>query len=1344
MDNSRFDSNSVLERSGCSSAGLLPKDWLHLRPPCPTPYDVQPSPAFIARPEAVYTSYNDSLLSKGEVLTSPVGFQDVPNHTQFSAFFGSLDCYPLLPPPPRDMYPSLYPPLPYNPKLGGTPFSCYEPLISLENPPTQNKYLYPSSCPLTGQGFVSGTTQFSSSDGTSSDDDISENGVSSGDEVDYSDAPKWPEFKETIGNLSFEGTVSGKLCKADKFNASNDNACFTDPSLELTLKTCGQQKTGNSSERSMLLERAQVPWQEHVNTAVGADHSYFEFACSSCGFFSRNYCQENFEANAKLPPPNMMEASVESVASAFGEALPYLADTSVLTTNHLVSKSMTSSSTPVTILSSTKYWGNESNSENTSIPNLSNLTEFQPTTAQELRDKSRVSEGMNSPRPCMEIGDIAMDDIDPKHQKSTTAWSRSTSENAVYFSPIEAQANAVMDIGLEQAPSITSRGLLTVVDMSEISKSVIKSERKQDYELSGSSEGVGGRVSDVSKTVQFCSSVQNGLTNAPVLDIFSEDWLLPTPNEALSFSSNDKAVTESIPRVIKGSSGCEVLEPHIVGDFVPCKRHGTNNTCGFPQSGSLHEWPGRLIDDAVAKSPNNVIELTTIGGPGYLRNMCTMNHIQADPMTTIRNTVASNLKISEGNGLSSFRREPVKCLQSSFGSVKHDSKNPELGNFGSDFPMSFIDRHTLVQTIYNSSQLLIGSSLSGPESLAEPDVQALQSVICNLSQYLVQRAGLSALRIQAASQLEQARIDGSSEILGKGFELDGSCYREDGTAHDSMPKGFPALTEARGIFIAEETPYSTQFLKEYCELQKTDSPQEGLRVENIFSVGEEKQSKRTLVELQNLVEKLREDFMSELEERDTSLLLYKNLWSDSQAALDSMKSEMKHIKTELEVIKQSLNHKDVPGLSVIEGKTSENNGSENYIPVETYLNTEEHVLDRAAILLSRGKTRKDLEVKMNLNSLMDNNMPHADAKGTFCERAAILLSREKSLGDSDISTILKTCGNDTLHIGPETEAEQRGDILARFRVLQECYIPSDMKRRDSCKPLHLAVIDEPGLCNYSLDVDEDSVDELECYESNLGYNRNSIQGEGLCTNGSTYPDTDNVLARLAVLQSRECYHRNSIQGEGLCTNESANPDTDNVQTRLAVLQSREASQVEIKGRQGIFMSNRLENQLLCPLTMEETWDVLSSASDTGNLHGGLEIPTKIPMLDIEQIPHFVPSTDCSLENKLPEGKGGKVSVVEEHSQILFANTLAIQKVDSKESIITMGIQNQRRSGPSEGCAEAESHNGDKLGNISHDKCEHESVLVRTEGENSSTESDSSWEHVVKEEDIMLEDLFILM
>jgi hypothetical protein len=56
--------------------------------------------------------------------------------------------------------------------------------------------------------------------------------------------------------------------------------------------------------------------------------------------------------------------------------------------------------------------------------------------------------------------------------------------------------------------------------------------------------------------------------------------------------------------------------------------------------------------------------------------------------------------------------------------------------------------------------------------------------------------------------------------------------------------------------------------------------------------------------VQNLVDKLREDFANELEERDTTILLYKELWRESEAALASIKCEMKHITAELEALKQ--------------------------------------------------------------------------------------------------------------------------------------------------------------------------------------------------------------------------------------------------------------------------------------------------------------------------------------------------------------------------------------------------------------------------------------------------------
>jgi len=212
-------------------------------------------------------------------------------------------------------------------------------------------------------------------------------------------------------------------------------------------------------------------------------------------------------------------------------------------------------------------------------------------------------------------------------------------------------------------------------------------------------------------------------------------------------------------------------------------------------------------------------------------------------------------------------------------------------------------------------------------------------------------------------------------------------------------KGASIYSTSSDIGIAGETPNSTQILTETVDVQGT-----GFKMMEMLSgLGDEQWSKRILSEVQNLVDKLREDFANELEERDTAILLYKDLWRESEAALASIKCEMKHIKAELEALKQRQFGKDAHDLSVGECETSENRGRANCLcSLGLSLSPKEIIMDQAAIRLSHGKDAEDPDTKPNLNSLM-NVTPQAHAKETFLERAAILFHRDKSLGEGDTS-----------------------------------------------------------------------------------------------------------------------------------------------------------------------------------------------------------------------------------------------------------------------------------------------------------------------------------------------------
>lgn len=207
-------------------------------------------------------------------------------------------------------------------------------------------------------------------------------------------------------------------------------------------------------------------------------------------------------------------------------------------------------------------------------------------------------------------------------------------------------------------------------------------------------------------------------------------------------------------------------------------------------------------------------------------------------------------------------------------------------------------------------------------------------------------------------------------------------------------KGGSIYSTSSSIGIAGETPNSTEILTESVNVQETDFK----RMEILSGLGDEPRSKRRLSELQNLVDKLREDFANELGERDTVILLYKNLWRESEAELASVKCEMKHLKAELEALKQRQFDKDAHDSSVGGCETSEHRGTVN-CSLELSSSPKGN-MDQTAIRISHGKEAKGPDTRPNLNSLM-NVTPQPHAKETFLKRSAILFSRDISLREGD-------------------------------------------------------------------------------------------------------------------------------------------------------------------------------------------------------------------------------------------------------------------------------------------------------------------------------------------------------
>lgn len=92
-------------------------------------------------------------------------------------------------------------------------------------------------------------------------------------------------------------------------------------------------------------------------------------------------------------------------------------------------------------------------------------------------------------------------------------------------------------------------------------------------------------------------------------------------------------------------------------------------------------------------------------------------------------------------------------------------------------------------------------------------------------------------------------------------------------------------------------------------------------------------------------------------------------------------------------------------------------------------------------------------------------------------------------------------------------------------------------------------------------------------------------------------------------------------------------------------------------------------------------------------------------------------------------------IMEDLSQILFANSFTINKREPEEGNVSIRINSERCNNPPKGGADVEYLNEKEVGFISHCKHDSDCIIVANEEESSSTKSESSWEHIEVEENI---------
>ena len=87
------------------------------------------------------------------------------------------------------------------------------------------------------------------------------------------------------------------------------------------------------------------------------------------------------------------------------------------------------------------------------------------------------------------------------------------------------------------------------------------------------------------------------------------------------------------------------------------------------------------------------------------------------------------------------------------------------------------DCHKLVQTMHNLSVTLLASVCTN--NSRDPDIQALESVMFNLSEYLVKKMELPISNVGGASKPEMSSVTGNLKSTQKACKSDRCCYKKE-------------------------------------------------------------------------------------------------------------------------------------------------------------------------------------------------------------------------------------------------------------------------------------------------------------------------------------------------------------------------------------------------------------------------------------------------------------------------------------------------------------------------------------------------------------------------------------
>lgn len=727
------------------------------------------------------------------------------------------------------------------------------------------------------------------------------------------------------------------------------------------------QQTGKSTQGMMGFEQVYSSWKDKFSTIIGMEHSPTVPTCLNFEDISTLSFQKDLESKAYGPPSSQLQQSVELADPKSGQTASCPANSQAyISTANPISLGIDS------LLSyhSPTFINDFHESRNPTVLSPPAFIEIPSANLHESDCKTQVNKCIDSPSLNMGTTSTKHSTVEgscTKYPEPSTVCSSSRAEKAVHYPASTDSSNHILGCDTNPLSSSTisywndpskamndSVGLPSTVDgllSDDISCFLETVHHSQGLVSSREENLLKGQDDPIkipkSNELGLDYSVQVTAANhsqfIPVLDILSSDYHPPTPKRLIPLSSRENTPVVSNAQLVKRST-----RPTNLG----------SNSLLHPSLMDFTVSEPEFLKDSTEYQKLEGCQLPTLYFNETAAVECSQSSDATDDGSLSESTIITN-------GESVFSETAVA-----------DSRK---------------DCDKLVQTMHNISVTLLASLCS--DNLRDPDIQALQSVICNLSEYLVKKMEFPISNVGDASKPEMSSISGNLRSTQKVCKSDrcSSCKMDvDFSRKESTKVEACSASSCKGISVGKT---NTQVSSESVSSHMADTAEKGLTSMRFSQSEQVKCSEMMHNKLQNFLENLKQDFRSELKERDERICLYKSLWSDAEAAVDSMLFEMKLIKMEFEMEKLKMRNRGTLEFSNRESETSANReavSSGNCVPVN--LDKKGNHIDYTATqTLEEKKGLADL----NLNPVIDS-VSETDANGIIHKQGGMLLSTNRS------------------------------------------------------------------------------------------------------------------------------------------------------------------------------------------------------------------------------------------------------------------------------------------------------------------------------------------------------------